>query len=95
MAKQKSLHSICRWTFNPGKGGFVPADMRPEWGKEFTTVDFVNLVGEKIAPKLPKNVQLGIEVHYDGEINEKTAKAEDMMRHSAMLAQNCFDQMYK
>jgi hypothetical protein len=26
MAK-KSSHSICRWTFNPGKGGFVPADM--------------------------------------------------------------------
>jgi xylose isomerase len=27
---QKSYHSICRWTFNAGKGGFVPGDMRPE-----------------------------------------------------------------
>ncbi len=33
---EKSLHSICRWTFNPGKGGFVPADMRPEWAGRVT-----------------------------------------------------------
>jgi hypothetical protein len=26
MAK-KSSHSICRWTFNPGKGSFVPGDI--------------------------------------------------------------------
>ena len=31
MKENKSLHSICRWTFNAGKGGFVPDDMRPEW----------------------------------------------------------------
>jgi len=31
---EKSLHSICRWTFNPGKGGFVPGDQRPEWGDQ-------------------------------------------------------------
>ena len=29
--EKKSYHSICRWTFNAGKGGFVPSDMRPEW----------------------------------------------------------------
>ena len=51
MATEKSLHSICRWTFNPGKGGFVPADMRPQWaGDVFTSADMVMLVKEKIAP---------------------------------------------
>ena len=38
----KSLHSICRWTFNPGKGGFVPGDMRPEWGGTFGTLDMIS-----------------------------------------------------
>jgi xylose isomerase len=71
----KSLHSICRWTFNPGKGGFVPSDMRPQWGgPKFTTVDMIQLVADKIAPRLPETVQLGIEMHYDTEVNEKTAK---------------------
>jgi len=76
MAKkiEKSLHSICRWTFNPGKGGFVPADMRPEWASgKFSTVDMIKLVKKKIAPRLPDNVELGIEMHYDTEVNEKTA----------------------
>ena len=27
--RNRTLHSVCRWTFNPGKGGFVPGDMRP------------------------------------------------------------------
>jgi len=71
----KSYHSICRWTFNPGKGGFVPADMRPDMGDEFTTVDMVRLVKDKIAPRLPDNVVLGLEVHYDNEVCEKTAPA--------------------
>ncbi len=71
----KSLHSICRWTFNPGKGGFVPADIRPEWGNEFSTVNMVQLVKQHIAPRLPGNVELGIEMHYDNEINEDTAEA--------------------
>jgi xylose isomerase len=31
MKENKSLHSICRWTFNAGRGGFVSDDMRPEW----------------------------------------------------------------
>ncbi|MHC4739338.1 MAG: apurinic/apyrimidinic endonuclease family protein [Planctomycetota bacterium] len=74
MAVEKSLHSICRWTFNPGKGGFVPSDMRPEWAfDKFNTVDMVKLVKEKIAPRMPDNVELGIELHYDMEVDEKNA----------------------
>ena len=75
MAAEKSLHSICRWTFNPGKGGFVPADMRPEWGSKFSTAEMIKLVKKKIAPRLPNNVELGIEMHYDTEVDEKTAAA--------------------
>jgi len=72
----KSLHSICRWTFNPGKGGFVPGDMRPEWDNEnFDTVKMIQLVKTKIAPRLPDHIQLGIEMHYDTEVNEQTAAA--------------------
>jgi xylose isomerase len=73
MAK-KSSHSICRWTFNPGKGGFVPSDMRPEWGGKFGTPEMIKLVADKIRPRLPNNVELGIEMHYDTEVNEKTAR---------------------
>lgn len=71
----KSLHGICRWTFNPGKGGFVPADMRPKMGAEFTTVDMVKLVKDRIAPRMPDNVVLGIEMHYDNEVDDETAPA--------------------
>lgn len=75
MAK-KSLHSICRWTFNPGKGGFVPADIRPEWaGDKFGTPEMIELVAKKIRPRLPKNVLLGIEVHYDAEVDDANAEA--------------------
>lgn len=74
MSEEKSLHSICRWTFNAGKGGFVPSDMRPEWdSQKFTTVDMIKLVKEKIVPRMPDNIQLGIEMHYDTEVDEKTA----------------------
>ncbi len=74
MGATKSLHSVCRWTFNPGKGGFVPADIRSAWaGDKFTTVDMIKLVKEKIVPRMPQNVQLGIEMHYDTEVDEKTA----------------------
>ncbi len=73
---EKSLHSICRWTFNPGKGGFVPADIRPEWSHEnFDTVKMIQLVAQKIAPRLPDHVELGIELHYDTEVNEANAAA--------------------
>jgi len=70
-----SLHSICRWTFNAGKGGFVPGNMRPEWqSASFGTVDMIELVRDRIKPRLPDNVVLGLEVHYDNEINEETAQ---------------------
>ncbi len=74
--KAQSLHSVCRWTFNAGKGGFVPGDIRPDWGgKAFDTVRMVELVGRKIAPRVPDHVALGIEMHYDSEVCEKTAAA--------------------
>jgi len=72
---EKSLHSICRWTFNPGKGGFVPGDMRPEWGGTFGTPEMIKLVADKIVPRLPDNVELGIEMHYDAEVDDKNAGA--------------------
>ena len=72
----KSLHSICRWTFNPGKGGFVPADMRPEWaGDNFGTPEMIELVADKIKPRMPDNIVLGIEMHYDAEVDDKNAAA--------------------
>jgi len=75
-AKGQSLHSVCRWTFNAGKGGFVPGDIRPEWaGKSFDTVKMIELTAKKIAPRVPSNVVLGIEMHYDSEVCEKTAAA--------------------
>lgn len=73
MSDKPSYHSICRWTFNPGKGGFVPADMRPEWGSDFSTVDMIRVVKKRIAPRLPEHIVLGLEVHYDNEVNERTA----------------------
>jgi xylose isomerase len=75
MAK-KSLHSICRWTFNAGKGGFVPADIRPAWaGDRFGTPEMIELVAKKIRPRLPGNVELGVEVHYDAEVDDNNAAA--------------------
>ena len=76
MAEDKSYHSVCRWTFNPGKGGFVPADMRPEWdGDNLDTVGMIGIVKDKIAPRMPDNVVLGLEMHYDTEVDEKSAEA--------------------
>jgi len=69
-----SFHSICRWTFNSGKGGFVPSDIRKEWGRNFKTIDMIKLISEKIKPRLPRNIVLGIEVHYDNEINEESVE---------------------
>ncbi|MBN1507731.1 MAG: hypothetical protein JW955_12845 [Sedimentisphaerales bacterium] len=74
MAKE-SLHSICRWTFNPGKGGFVPGDMRPEWGGSFGTPEMIELTAQKIKPRMPSNVLLGIEMHYDAEVDDSNAAA--------------------
>jgi xylose isomerase len=71
---EKSLHSVCRWTFHAGKGGFVPSDSIPSWGLDILdTVGMIRLVKEKIEPRLPDFVQLGIELHYDNEVNEQTA----------------------
>ena len=74
MAAKESLHAVCRWTFNPGKGGFVPADMRPGWGPDkLDTVAVIKLIRARIAPRLPDHVKLGLEVHYDTEVDERTA----------------------
>jgi xylose isomerase len=75
MSKTTSLHSICRWTFNAGKGGFVPADQRPAWSGDFDTPAMIRLVKDAVAPRLPDHVALGIEMHYDNECNEQTAPA--------------------
>ncbi len=70
----KSFHSVCRWTFNAGKGGFVPSGMRPQWGAGvFGTADMIRLVKDTIAPRLPYAVVLGVEMHNDSEVDEKTA----------------------
>lgn len=74
MVDKKSPHSVCAWTFNAGKGGFTPADMRPEWSPEnLDTVGKIKLVKEKIVPRLPDNIELGIEMHFDYELDEKNA----------------------
>jgi len=71
---QTSCHSVCRWTFNPGKGGFVPSAMRPAWAAEhLDTAGVVGLIRDRIAPRLPAWVRLGLEVHYDAEANEANA----------------------
>lgn len=81
MSNKESFHSICRWTFNAGKGGFVPADIRPAWdGNRFGSPEFVKIVRDEIAPRLPSHIQLGTELHYDTEINESNAAAvRDML----------------
>ena len=70
----ESHHSVCRWTFHAGKGGFVPSDMIPGWGGEsLDTVGMIGLVKRKIAPGLPEDIRLGIELHYDYEVSEENA----------------------
>ena len=72
---KKSMHSVCRWTFNAGKGGFVPSDMRPAWsGDQMGTADMVKLVNEKIKSRLPDNVCLGLEVHFDTGVHSETIR---------------------
>ena len=85
---RESLHSICRWTFNPGKGGFVPGDMRPEWGGGFGTPEMIELVAKRIRPRLPKHVVLGIEMHYDAEVDDANAAAvaDALVREKLYLA---------
>ncbi len=51
-----SLHSLCRWTFHEGVGRFVPSGVRPAWGPDrLSTVDFVHLVQDEVALRLPDN----------------------------------------
>lgn len=89
MSAMKRLHSICRWTFHSGKGGFLPAGIRPDWGGDrFSSADFVRLVKNEIQPRLPDNIALGVELHYDNEVNESTAKetAQAMKEAGVVLA---------
>jgi xylose isomerase len=76
MPEKKSYHSVCRWTFHAGKGGFVPSDIRKEWGAgKLDTANLVGLIKKEIAPRLPGHIELGYEVHFDTEINESNAAA--------------------
>jgi len=71
-----SLHSVCRWTFHAGAGGFVPGDMIPEWGPDrLDTPGVVRLIAAEIRPRLPGHVELGLELHYDYEVGESNAEA--------------------
>ena len=71
-----SFHSVYRWTFNAGKGGFVPASMRPEWhGSRLDTAGVIRLIKKEIAPRMPSHVHLGFEMHYNIEVDEPTAAA--------------------
>ncbi len=76
MTREASFHSVCRWTFHAGKGGFVPPDAIPEWSSDkLDTVACVELVAGRIAPRLPDHIRLGMEFHYDYEVNEENAAA--------------------
>jgi xylose isomerase len=75
MGETTSLHSICAWTFNAGKGGFTPANIRPSWGAHILdTVAKIKLIREKIIPRLPEHIEIGFEMHYDYEFNEDSSE---------------------
>lgn len=70
----KSYHSVCRWSFHAGKGGFQPANIRPLWAADrFNTTSMVQLVQREIRPRVPEHIELGIELHYDTEIDDRNA----------------------
>jgi len=82
-------HSICRWTFNAGKGGFTPGNIRPSWsGDQLKTEDIPGLVAKEIKPRLPEHIHLGFEVHYDYEIDMENSErvADAMGEHDLPLA---------
>lgn len=91
MSHHTTYHSICRWTFNAGKGGFVPANIRPQWrGDAFGPVEIIGLIAKEIRPRIPNHIELGFEVHYDTEIDERSAPAVadalcDAKIHLAMI----------
>jgi xylose isomerase len=74
MGDRQSFHSVCRWTFHAGKGGFVPGDSIPEWGSSrLDSPAVVELVRKRIVPRLPDGIYLGMEFHYDFEVDEEKA----------------------
>lgn len=76
MGEKTSLHSVCTWTFHAGKGGFTPAHIRPSWETDrFDTIAKIKLIKDKIIPRLPEYIQIGLEMHYDYEFNEDNANA--------------------
>jgi len=64
---------VCRWSFHAGKGGFVPGNMRPEY-RNMPPARFAEFVAARIVPRVPENTRIGVAVHYDREVDEKTAK---------------------
>lgn len=81
--------SLCRWTFNAGKGGFTPGNIRPSWTNELLPTEKIPaLIAREIRPRLPEHIRLGFEVHYDYEINEENAPrvVEAMGEHDLPLA---------
>ncbi len=86
---ETSYHSICRWTFHAGKGGFVPESMIPQWNEaQMDTVGVIQWISKHIAPRLPDHVKLGLELHYDYEVNESNASevAQAMKEEGIPLA---------
>jgi xylose isomerase len=49
--------------------------MRPEWGRGFGTPEMIELVAKRIRPRMPEHVVLGIEMHYDAEVDDANAAA--------------------
>jgi len=49
--------------------------MRPEWGGRFGTPEMIELVAKRLRPRLPEHVVLGIEMHYDAEVDDANAAA--------------------
>jgi xylose isomerase len=71
----QSFHSICAWTFNSGKGGFTPGNIRPNWSANtLDTVAKIHLIKNEIIPRLPDHIVLGFEMHYDYEFNDDNAR---------------------
>lgn len=71
---KKSFHSVCAWTFNAGKGGFTPGNIRPDWSSDkMGSAEKIHLIADKLIPRLPEHIVLGFEMHYDYEFNEHNA----------------------
>ena len=82
-------HSICRWTFHSGKGGFLPAHVRPSWAADkLDSSGVVAIIANKIRPRLPEHIKLGYELHFDTEVDTISAPkvAEALQRHGVALA---------